>query len=265
MSRTNERAWQKQRTGHFLLTVHLDSPSEAGSEKHPKLAEFVRHMLRLADETRLPVTWAVSDPAYSAATPLILRSAGAHELAILGDANWVGPTAGRTRFARELARRVSQARAAGINLKTLVPRVESVQRHVDLVIKQQITALAGVDSPQANRGQAIPRALHYGVWEIPVSAAMPLPTRWWFSGKRFLFRQIRSAAQSGAVFQLVVDAPAMDQEAHRGLAIFEWLLLRVAELRNRGMVCVETLAQAAARLSAVPTSTPQYSILRKAA
>ncbi|HEY3395526.1 MAG TPA: hypothetical protein VGK58_22685, partial [Lacipirellulaceae bacterium] len=126
-------------------------------------------------------------------------------------------------------------------------------------------ALAGVDSPQANRGQAIPRALHYGVWEIPVSAAMPLPTRWWFSGKRFLFRQIRSAAQSGAVFQLVVDAPAMDQEARRGLAIFEWLLLRVAELRNRGMVCVETLAQAAARLSAVPTSTPQYSILRKAA
>ncbi|HEY3395775.1 MAG TPA: hypothetical protein VGK58_23940, partial [Lacipirellulaceae bacterium] len=147
MSRTNERAWQKQRTGHFLLTVHLDSPSEAGSEKHPKLAEFVRHILRLADETRLPVTWAVSDPAYSAATPLILRSAGAHELAILGDANWVGPTAGRTRFARELARRVSQARAAGINLKTLVPRVDSVQPHIDLVIKQRISAVAGVEPP----------------------------------------------------------------------------------------------------------------------
>ncbi|HJQ78306.1 MAG TPA: hypothetical protein VJ828_00045 [Lacipirellulaceae bacterium] len=264
MSRTNQRTWQKQIIGHFLLTVHLDSPSEAGSDKHPKLAEFVRHMLHLADETRLPVTWAVSDPAYSAATPLVLRSAGAHELAILGDANWVGPTAGRTRFARELARRASQARAAGINLKTLVPRVESVHPHIDLVIKQQISAVAGIESPRANRGQAIPRALHYGVWEIPVSAAMPLPPRW-FSGKRFLFRQIRSAAQSGAVFQLVVDAPAMDQEARRGLAAFEWLLRRVAELRNRGMVCVETLADAAARLSAVPISTPQHSILRKAA
>jgi hypothetical protein len=266
MSRTNHRTWNKQRTGHFFLTVHLDSPSEAGRrEKHPKLAEFMRHMLQLADEHQLPVTWAVSDPAYSAATPLILRSSTPHELAILGDANWVGPTAGRTRFARELARRVSQARGAGINLNTLVTRVESVHRHIDLVIKQQISAVSGVEPPQAPRGPAVPRALHYGVWEIPVAASLPLRTRWWFSGKWFLFKQIRAAAHSGAEFQMVVDAPAIDHEGHGDLRLVDWLMRRVAELRNRGMVSVETLAQAAARLSAVRSATPQHSILRMVA
>jgi hypothetical protein len=267
MSRTNHRTWEKHRVGHFLLTVHLDPLSEAGSrEKHPKLADFVRHTIDLTDEHRLPATWAVSDPAHSAATPLVLRSATGHELAILGDANWVGPTAGRTRFARELARRVSQARSARINVTTLVPRVGAVDRHIDLVIKQRISAIAGVEcAPSANRTIALPRALHFGVWEIPVSGSLPLRSRWWFSGKRLVFRQIRAAAAAAAVFHLVVDAPTMVQEGRGATATLAWLVQRVAELRNRGMVRTETLGQTAARLSAVPSATPQHSILRRAA
>ncbi len=267
MSRTNHRTWQKHRIGHFLLTVHLDPPSEAGNrEKHPKLADFVRQIIELTDEHHLPVTWAVSDPAHSAATPLVVRSATCHELAILGDANWVGPTAGRTRFARELARRVSQARSARINVTTLVPRVGSVDRHIDLVIKQRISAIAGVVSaPVANRSMALPRALHYGVWEIPVSESLPLQSRWWFSGKRSVFRQIRVAADAATVFHLVVDAPAMVQEGRGATATLAWLVRRVAELRDRGLMGAETLGQTAARLSAVPNATPQHSILRKAA
>ena len=266
MSRTNQRTWQKQRTGHFLLTVHLDSPSEAGRrEKHPKLADFVRHMLHLADENQLPVTWAVSDPAYSAATPLILRSAGAHELAILGDANWVGPTAGRTRFARELARRVSQARAAGINLKTLVPRVESVHRHIDLVIKQQISAVAGVEPPQANRGLAIPRALHYGVWEIPVSARCRCGRAGGSAAKGFCsgrFVQQRKLAPSFKWWSMRPRWTKKGAAAWRfssGLcggspncATAEWCASRRSLRRPRG--CRPCRA-----------ATPQHSILRKAA
>ncbi|HEX2477392.1 MAG TPA: hypothetical protein VHK01_21730 [Lacipirellulaceae bacterium] len=267
MSRTNHRTWQNHRIGYFLLTVHLDPPSEAGSrEKHPKLADFVRHTIELADEHQLPVTWAVSDPAYSAATPLVLRSATCHELAILGDANWVGPTAGRTRFARELARRVSQARSARINVTTLVPRVGSIDRHIDLVIKQRISAIAGVkEASSANRPMALPRARHYGVWEIPVSGSLPLRSHWWFCGKRFVLRQIRTAAHAAAVFHLVVDAPAMVQEGRGATATLAWFVRRVAELRDRGLIGVETLGETAARLSAVPSATPQHSILRRAA
>jgi hypothetical protein len=267
MSRTNHRTWQKHRIGHFLLTVHLDPPSEARSrEKHPKLADFVRHTIELADERQLPVTWAVSDPAYSAATPLVLQSATCHELAILGDANWVGPTAGRTRFARELSRRVSQARSAQINVTTLVPRVGPVDRHIDLAIKHRISAIAGVEEAYSViPPKALPRALHYGVWEIPVSGSLPLRSRWWFSGKRFVFRQIRVAAHAAAIFHLVVDAPTMVREGRGATAALAWLVRRVAELRDRGLIATETLGQTAARLSAVPSAKPQHSILRKAA
>jgi hypothetical protein len=266
MSRSNQRTWHKHRSGRFFVTVHLEPTSEAGSaEKHPELAHFVRKLIQVMDGSHLPATWAVSDPAYSAATPLVLQSAVEHELGILGDANWLGQTAGRTRFARELARRVSRARSARINVRTLVPRVESVDRHIDLVIKQRISAIAGVAAPESNRRLEMPRALHYGVWAFPISATLPLRSRWWFSGRRSMFRQIRTAAQAAAVFHLVVDAPAMVQEGRTAFATLEWLMRRVAELRTRGLMCVETLGQASARLSAVPAATPQQSILRQAA
>ena len=167
----------------------------------------------MADLHRLPITWAVSDPAYSAATSRILRSDVDHELAILGDANWLGPTAGRTRFARELARRVSQARGAGIHVKTLVPRVASVERHIDLVVKQQITAISGVDTiPVPSRQTSLPRAIHYGVWELPTSGCMPVeagrftPVAWshWRT-----WRRIRRAIVAAATYHLMIDATAL--------------------------------------------------------
>ena len=56
----------------------------------------------------LPASWAVADPAVSAATERLLHAGAAHEIAILGDRSWVGREAGRARFARELARRVTR-------------------------------------------------------------------------------------------------------------------------------------------------------------
>jgi hypothetical protein len=144
--------------------------------------------------------------------------------------------------------------------------VESVVRHLDLVIKQRISAISGVERPAPSSWSlSSPRALHYGVWEIPVSSTLPLRARWWLSGKRSLLRQIRWTARTGGVYHLEVDASAMDRDGRGALSVFEWLVERVAELRKRGMISVETLGQAAARLSTVPASAPQHSILRKAA
>jgi hypothetical protein len=217
----------------------------------------------------LPVTWAVSDPAYSAATPLVLRSGVRHELAILGDANWLGPMAGRTRFARELARRVSHARDAGIHVTTLVPRVATIERHVDLVVKQRIAAVAGVGQrhvPGAARGSTLsPRALHYGVWELPVAGSLPSGKHWLFPSGWAMWRVIHRAAVKAGTFHLSVDAPALLEEGERGVRILTWLMRRVAVLRTRGLLCVETLGAAAARLADVPTVSPQKSILRRAA
>lgn len=267
MSTTNHRTWQPHHIGHLFVTFQLEPPAEGLCVgRHPGLAALTVRLITLTNTHRVPATWAVNDPAHSAATPTILRSETPHELAILGDANWLGPTAGRTRFAHELARRVLQSRAAGLNVTTIVPRVASVQQDIDLIVKHRISAVVGIEVP-LHTGQhlAIPRALHYGVWEMPISGKHPMRSSWLWSAGRILWRQIRRAASDASTFHLVVDVPAVEEEGDRAEHSITWLMRRVAEMRDRGMLQIETLASAAARLSDVPTALPQRSILRSAA
>jgi len=266
MSVMNQRTWQQYRVGHFLCTVQLDPVADRrGIEGQQELASVARHLIGLMDSHRLPTTWAVSDPAHSAATPLILRSAVDHELAILGDTYWLGPTAGRTRFARELARRVLQARAAGVEVATLVPRVATVERHIDLMVKHRISAIAGVAAPQSGRQVPPPRAVHYGVWELPFTGNFPTKSSWLSSGGWSMWRRIRRAARDAATFHLLIDAPAITQEGRRAEKTVARLVRRIALLRDRGLVQVETMRDAASRLATVPAPAPQHSILRRAA
>ena len=73
MSGTHQRTWQQYHVGHLLITVQLDSAATGRKlERHQELAGVTRRLISLADSVRLPVTWAVSDPAHSAATSLIL-------------------------------------------------------------------------------------------------------------------------------------------------------------------------------------------------
>jgi hypothetical protein len=191
-----------------------------------------------------------------------MKSAVEHELAILADANWVGPTAGRTRFARELTRRVSQARAAGVQVSSLVPNVASIETQIDLIVKQHITAIAGFAT---NAHAAVePRALHYGVWELPIQATLPMKASWFRSGQRMAWRAIRTAAADSSEFHLMIDAAAIAAAGNREEAAITWLISNVATLRNRGLIRVETLRATAARLSDVPAVAPQRSILRAA-
>lgn len=230
------------------------------------MADLTKRLVECFDTHRVPATWAVNDPAHSAATSLVIRSAVQHELAILGDPNWLGSTAGRTRFARELARRVSQARAAGINVCSLVPRVESVKRHIDLVVKQQITAVAGIDAPPHTASPCPPpHALHYGVWEVPITDRLPRRSLWIFEGGWSALRNIGRAARDTAMFHLSIDAAALEQEGQRAQNSVMWLAGKIGKLRDRGLIRVETLGAAAARLADLPAATPQRSILRRAA
>jgi hypothetical protein len=270
MPNTHHRTWHKHCVGHFMLSVHLDQVADGHCPTREKeLAHLTQRLIELTDAQALPVTWAVSDPAYSAATPLILRSAVQHELAILGDENWLGPMAGRTRFARELARRVSHARDAGIQITTLVPRVASIERHIDLVVKQRIAAISGVlqfnVAGAAHRSCQIPRALHYGVWELPVSGSVPSGKHWLYPSGWATWWQIRRAAADAATYHLALDAPSLLEEGERAVRTIAWLLQRIAGLRTRGLLCTETLGDAAGRLADVPALSPQRSILRRAA
>lgn len=265
MARANRHSWHPPAVGTLLVTVELDPIVDCHGIQRPfGLASLARQLVELADALRVGVTWAAGDPAYSAATPLVMRSAVAHELAVLGDPNWIGPTAGRTRFARELGRRVSHSRAAGIDVATLVPRVAEIERDIDLVLKQRIRAVAGVGNSAAAGGLPGPRALHYGVWQLPINCRLPVRRRWFSAGGTAVLRAIRRAARTGATYHLAIDVPALEQEGSRAEDTVVWLLGQAAELRDRGLVRIETLGEVAARLSDVPIASPQRSILRRA-
>ena len=131
----------------------------------------------------------------------------------------------------------------GLHVTTLVPSVASIEDHIDLVVKQQITAIAGLKSPATTQQFLEPRAMHYGVWEVPVSASLPMQSN--------VVRQRqtidcggsihRTASEAGA-FHLLIDAAAIAASGRRDESIVKWLMHRVAMLRDRGLLRVETLA-----------------------
>jgi len=266
MSGTNHRTWQQYHVGHFATTVQLDPEADSRNVDRAELANVFDHLIDLMDKHRMAATWAVSDPAHSAATSRILRSSVPHEVAILGDANWLGQRVGRTRFARELSRRVAQARSAGLSVHSLVARTGVVNQNVDLIVKQEITAIAAAGtSTRPAPTYASPRSVHYGVWEIPFTSKLPERSTWFFGGGWAIWRRVRSAAKNATILHLLIDAPAVCDEGRAARKTIAWLMDRVATLRDRGLVHVETLRATAARLSDVPAVEPQKSILHRAA
>jgi hypothetical protein len=266
MPTTNRHSWQQHQVGRVHLTVEAE-PADADRNlaRHRGLAQVISQLFDVFDRHKLPATWAVGDPAHSAVAALVVASETQHSLAVLGDRYWIGATAGRTRFARELARRLSQARAAGIQAEVLVPRVAPVAEHIDLIVKQGVRAVLATNGETKRPASRIPRALHYGVWEFAITDRFPMRSSWLSGGDWTLHRRLRRAAREAATFHLLIDASALEEAGRSATNKVERLMRRVANLRDRGIIQVETLAQAADRLSDLPATTPQRSILRPAA
>lgn len=267
MTLANHRSWQPHHVGFVHLTVEAEPTDvDRNLARHRGLARVTEQLFELFDRCQLSATWAVGDPAHSAAAGLVAASQTKHSLALLGDRYWIGRTAGRTRFARELARRLAQARAAGIDVVTLLPRVASVAEHIDLVVKHELRALVATADEAARRSSGVgPRPLHYGVWEFAATERLPLKSTWWPGGGWKLWRHVRRAVRDAATVHLVIDASALEAAGGSASRELERLLQRVARLQARGQIQVETLAAAAGRLSAPPHAKPQRSILRAAA
>jgi hypothetical protein len=267
MTLANRRSWQQHQLGYVHLTVEAEPVDiDHHLDRHRGLAKVTEQLFEMFNRHRLPVTWAVGDPAHSAAASLVAASTTKHGLALLGDRYWVGKTAGRTRFARELARRVSQSRSAGIEAVTLVPRVAPVAEHIDLVVKQGIRAVVATTAETVSLPTATgARALHYGVWEFAATERLPLRSTWVPGAGWKLSRTIRRVVRENTTLHLVFDAAAIETAGRTTTRSIERLSRRIAKLRDRGLVQVETISAAAERLSLLPVARPQRSILRRAA
>jgi hypothetical protein len=266
MSMANRGSWQKHHVGHVHLTVEAEPTDiDRNLDRHRGLASVTELLFEILNRHKLPATWAVGDPANSAVAALVAGSETRHGLALLGDRYWIGKTAGRTRFARELARRVTQARRAGIEVVTLVPRVAPVAEHIDLVVKNGIQAVVVTDADSGQRpaGQS-PRALHYGVWEFSATNRLPLRSSWLPGRAWKLVRNLRRAGKDASTVHVLMDVSAIEEAGASAIQAVERLMRRVAKLRDRGLLQVETLGTAVAQLSDRPAATPQRSILRRA-
>ena len=267
MANATRRSWQSHPVGRLLFTVDVEPVEvDRNVERRRSLADVTEQLVELLAAQRLSATWAVGEPARAAIGPLVALCEVPQELALAGDSSWVGPTAGRAAFARELSRRLTQARAAGIDVATLVPRVASVKPHIDLVVKHGIRAVVATSDATRQRASSLaPRALHYGVWEFAVSQRLPIQSTWLAAGGMRLQRRVSRSAAEAATVHLQLDAPALAEAGRAAMTTLARLARQIAKLRDRGLLHVETLGAAAARLSVVPTATPQRSILRLAA
>ena len=256
---------------HGMLTISVDlepDMTRLGVNQQRALEETTTQLLVLMEKHGLPATWGVADPAVSAATERIRERRASHEIAILGDATWVGRVAGRGRFGRELTRRVAHARGAGIPLTTLVLRTVTLEEHCDLVIKQGIVAVRqpAPHEPVDASQHLVPQTLRYGLWSFAVSQRLPGGGRWLPGGgglRRARLGIDRTIAARG-LFHLMIDAPALADRGHSALGVLDRVLEHAAGRRHLGVLDIATLGAAVGKLAAQYRGTPSRSILRVA-
>ena len=86
MSLANRRSWQQHQIGYVHLTVEAEPTDiDHNLDRHRGLAKVTEQLFEMFNRHRLPVTWAVGDPAHSAAAGLVAASTTKHGLALLGD------------------------------------------------------------------------------------------------------------------------------------------------------------------------------------
>ena len=255
--------------GVLVLSIDLEADRhEREFVRQQQLQNVAGQLVELLARYDLPATWAIADPAISTVTGRILKSNPDHEIAVLGDPTWLGSVAGRGPFARQLARRVAGARAAGLQISTLVSCGVEVNDHLDLLVKHGITAVRGDVAPARHSARLRPpRAIRFGVWDVPAGCCLPGPSRLFSSGggTRAARHVIRQAISQTAIAHLAIDGANLDRRQSSALRALEYVLRHAARLQRQGALSIETLSSTAARLSRPRFASPARSILRAAA
>ena len=254
------------------LTLSVDLEYDVAHVALPQqrvLEELTGQLLDLFAAYAMPVTWAVADPAVSAARQRVAAPRMGHELAILGDESWVGRAAGRGRFARELQRRAARARNEGLTIDTLVLKTVLPIDHCDLAIKEGIIAARHLSAAHlANSPRRLqPQTLRFGLWGFPVSITLPGASRWLpgGGGTRAARFAIDEAISSNGLVQLVVDAPRLAARGQAAVRVLQRVVAHAERRRRHGLLEVATLGATARKLACAHQGQPSRSILRPAA
>jgi len=245
------------RIGTVVLSIDVPSEGTADGRVNDTLARKLFHMV---ESRHLPASWVPMVPQRFSLRDKLAVSNSRHDLALVGDSTWIGKTAGRTRFARELAARVDATRAANIHVAAIALRDAELDDHLDLLVKHRVGMIRG-----QRRGDTRlqPQSVRFGVWYSPISAVLPQPQDWSWFGTKWSVRQIvRRAIRDGGVAHVVVDAARMDGPA--ALNDMELVLAHLQRQRDKGVLAVTSLSGLAASLVRKPNGRKAKSILHAA-
>jgi hypothetical protein len=259
---------QKIKAGIFVLSIDVALPVEHTSAAATTLLEKAcERLLALLNTWKLPATWAIDEPAHWALGKRLQAASASQEIAILAGAEWVGSAAGRNVFAQELGRRVLASRAAGLEVTTIVPHESTIDDHLDLLVQHEVTAVRGnVDGDARATRPAQPHPLHYGLWEMPGSLALPQRNHWLPGGGGFwkARRGIRRAVAAREIFHVVLDVATLVESGPQAERNIQRVLRMVAQQQDSSSLLAMTLAQAAQHLTPVRNRASSRSILRAA-
>ena len=257
-----------QPAGTLILSIDVKAPVQRTSAALASmLDDACGRLLKMLEKRGLSATWAVDEPAHWSFAQQLTSARAPQEIAILAEPDWIGSAAGRTIFTQELGRRVLAARAAELPVSTLVPYESTVDDHLDLLIKHEVTAVRGVVDQDARASRpAQPNALHYGLWEFPGSLTLPGRSRWLPGGGGGwkARRKINRAIAAGEIFHLVLDLTAWAEQGAAAEQTLSKVLQHAEVKRGAGELQMLTLAQLAERLTPVRNNASSRSILRAA-
>lgn len=230
------------------LTLSIDLELEIGRASASQLQwldDLTPELVALLDSHGIAATWAVADPARSAATEAILSSSQPHEIAVLGDRSWLGWGAGGSRAKRELTRRITGAAARKIAIRTLVLHNES-----SFANGLQLGEL-GVQTIRQPIGHEVLRpvsliGLAKGLTVAEQVQRLVLPNWWnWWEGESQLAARCRqrSLLPDRATCHLGLDAQQLCSAGPRGIHRLAKSLAEMRELRDQYRVQLYTLRQ----------------------
>lgn len=254
-------------SGRLVISVDLESDlRQQISSDGLGLDAVTDDLLQILARHRLPATWAVADPVHSAATESVLNSNTEHEMGVLGDSSWVGPGSSRSRFARELARRIEGARERGLSVSSLLLRDVLLSDHLDLLVKHRVSIVRqGTGTSGKQTCLASPQPLRFGLWQLPESLRLPRTTRWPFGVGQSVRRVIGRAISSGQTVHLVIDAPRLVDSGNSGLHVLEHVLRYAQQQQQRGNLQIVPLGQLGEGMKPKRRSQSSRSVLRPAA
>jgi hypothetical protein len=252
--------------GSLVISIDLElAPGQRMRlDDQRRLASTTDLLIEALRDHDLAATWAVADPAVSAATEVVLAADASHDVAVLGDHTWVGPSSGRTRFARELSRRVLAAQAAGIGISTLVLRDVMLIDDLDLLVKHGITAVRDAGTASSNLPCGA-EPIRYSVWRMGATHRLGDVAAGRLGACGAIGRAVSRAAARAEACHLVLDAAQLAQAGTGAARRVNRVLRRIAQLRDREALSVRTMAQTARALAPARVESPARSILHPAA